>query len=80
MIDPYYWTTSNGHKITIFLEEAALPYEIVPVNIGAVEAGRLVVSMDDEYTHRRRITSGRSIGARSGVVEWWHLQMTHWAR
>lgn len=33
MIDLYYWTTPNGHKITIFLEEAGLPYEIHPVNI-----------------------------------------------
>jgi GSH-dependent disulfide-bond oxidoreductase len=24
MIDLYYWTTPSGHKITIFLEEAAL--------------------------------------------------------
>lgn len=37
MIDLYYWTTPNGHKITIFLEEAALPYRIVPVNIGKGE-------------------------------------------
>ncbi|MEL6139760.1 MAG: glutathione binding-like protein [Cyanobacteria bacterium J06626_23] len=34
MIDLYYWTTPNGHKITIFLEEAKLPYQIHPVNIG----------------------------------------------
>jgi GSH-dependent disulfide-bond oxidoreductase len=34
MIDLYYWTTPNGHKITIFLEEVGLPYRIVPVNIG----------------------------------------------
>jgi GST-like protein len=34
MIDLHYWTTPNGHKITIYLEEAALPYRIVPVNIG----------------------------------------------
>lgn len=33
MIDVYYWTTPNGQKITIFLEEAGLPYKIVPVNI-----------------------------------------------
>lgn len=33
MIDLYYWTTPNGHKITIFREEAGLPYRIVPVNI-----------------------------------------------
>ena len=35
MIELYYWTTPNGHKITMFLEEAGLPYTIVPVNIGA---------------------------------------------
>lgn len=35
MIDVYYWTTPNGHKITIFVEEAGIPYRIVPVNIGA---------------------------------------------
>ena len=33
MIDLYYWTTPNGHKITMFLEESRLPYRIVPVNI-----------------------------------------------
>lgn len=37
MIDLYYWTTPNGHKITIFLEEAGIAYRIVPVNIGAGE-------------------------------------------
>jgi GST-like protein len=37
MIDVYYWTTPNGHKITIFLEEAGLPYNIKPVNIGKGE-------------------------------------------
>src|ERR1700759_3655413 len=34
MIDLHYWTTPNGHKITMFLEETGLPYRIVPVNIG----------------------------------------------
>src|SRR5262249_2965804 len=34
MIDLYSWTTPNGHKITMFLEETGLPYEIRPVNIG----------------------------------------------
>jgi GST-like protein len=37
MIDLYYWTTPNGHKITIFLEEAAQPYRLHPVNIGKGE-------------------------------------------
>jgi GST-like protein len=40
MIDLHYWTTPNGHKITIFLEEAGLPYRIVPVNISAGEQFR----------------------------------------
>jgi GSH-dependent disulfide-bond oxidoreductase len=35
MIDLYYWPTPNGHKITMFLEEAGLEYKIIPVNIGA---------------------------------------------
>jgi GST-like protein len=34
MIDLYYWTTPNGHKISIFLEEAGLEYRIKPVEIG----------------------------------------------
>jgi GST-like protein len=37
MIDLHYWPTPNGHKVAIFLEETALPYHLVPVNIGAGE-------------------------------------------
>lgn len=37
MIELYYWTTPNGHKITIFLEETGLDYEIFPVNISKGE-------------------------------------------
>lgn len=33
MIDLHYWPTPNGHKITLFLEEAQLPYRIIPVDI-----------------------------------------------
>jgi GST-like protein len=40
MISLYYWPTPNGHKITMFLEEASVPYRIVPVNIGAGEQFR----------------------------------------
>ncbi|KRH79725.1 disulfide-bond oxidoreductase YfcG [Ferrovum sp. JA12] len=31
--DLYYWTTPNGHKVTMFLEETGLNYQLVPVNI-----------------------------------------------
>src|SRR3712207_5929330 len=34
-IDLYYWPTPNGYKITIFLEEVGLPYNVVPVDIAA---------------------------------------------
>ncbi|TBW33843.1 thiol:disulfide oxidoreductase [Azotobacter chroococcum] len=37
MIDLYYWTTPNGHKITIFLEETGLDYRLRPVHIGKGE-------------------------------------------
>jgi GST-like protein len=37
MIELYYWTTPNGHKITIFLEEAGTPYELFPIHIGKGE-------------------------------------------
>jgi GST-like protein len=37
MIDLHYWPTPNGHKVTMFLEETAMPYRIVPVNIGKGE-------------------------------------------
>jgi GST-like protein len=35
MIDLYYWPTPNGHKITMFLEEAGLEYRIFPIDISA---------------------------------------------
>ena len=37
MIDLHYWTTPNGHKVTMFLEETGTPYKIFPVNIGKGE-------------------------------------------
>jgi len=35
MIELYYWPTPNGHKVTMFLEEAGLDYRIHPVDISA---------------------------------------------
>ncbi|ARD38921.1 GSH-dependent disulfide bond oxidoreductase [Edwardsiella ictaluri] len=37
MIDLYYAATPNGHKITLFLEESGLPYQLHPVDIAAGE-------------------------------------------
>jgi GSH-dependent disulfide-bond oxidoreductase len=35
MIQVYSWPTPNGHKVHIMLEECSLPYEAIPVDIGA---------------------------------------------
>ena len=37
MIDFYTWTTPNGRKVAIMLEEAGLDYKMVPINIGKDE-------------------------------------------
>jgi len=35
MIDLYTWTTPNGRKVSIMLEECALPYRVHKINIGS---------------------------------------------
>jgi len=35
MIEVFTWATPNGHKVHIMLEECGLPYNAIPVNIGA---------------------------------------------
>ena len=37
MIHLHYWPTPNGHKVTLFLEETGLPYQLHAVNIGKGE-------------------------------------------
>jgi len=37
MIDFYFWTTPNGYKVLMFIEETGIPYRIVPVNISKGE-------------------------------------------
>lgn len=37
MIDYYFWTTPNGYKVLVFLEEADIPYRIIPINISKGE-------------------------------------------
>lgn len=37
MIDLYFWTTPNGYKVLILLEETKIPYRIIPVNISKGE-------------------------------------------
>ena len=37
MIDFYFWTTPNGYKVLMFLEELDIPYRIIPINISKGE-------------------------------------------
>jgi len=37
MIDLYFWTTPNGYKVTILLEELGWKYDVIPVHIGKGE-------------------------------------------
>ena len=37
MIDLYTWSTPNGRKVSIMLEECGLAYEVHPINIGTNE-------------------------------------------
>jgi len=34
MIDLYTWSTPNGRKVSIMLEEVGLPYRVHPIDIG----------------------------------------------
>ena len=50
-IDLYFWPTPNGQKISIFLEEAGLPYSVHPVDIGSgaqFESGFLKISPNNK--------------------------------
>ncbi|HEX7964381.1 MAG TPA: glutathione S-transferase N-terminal domain-containing protein [Gammaproteobacteria bacterium] len=37
MLDFYYWTTPNGQKVRVFLEETGLPHRVIRVDIGKGE-------------------------------------------
>ena len=45
MLDLYYWPTPNGCKVTILLHELIVPYNLIPVNIGAGD------QFKPEFTH-----------------------------
>lgn len=75
MIELYYWTTTNGHKITIFLEEAELNYAIKPVNISTgaqFEADFLKISPNNKIPaiiDRNPIDGGEPISVfESGAI------------
>jgi GST-like protein len=54
VIDLYTWTTPNGRKISIMLEETGLPYEVIPVDLTKEQ------QLDAEFT---RINPNQKIPA-----------------
>ena len=65
MITLYTWTTPNGRKVSIMLEELGLPYAVAPVNIGNDEQfapdflaigpnNKIPVIVDEEGVDRRQ--------------------------
>ena len=72
MIDLYYWTTPNGHKITIFLEEAGLA---VPDRAGQHQQGRAVQAglpgdfAEQPHARHRRSRTPKDGGAPISVFE-----------
>ena len=57
MIDLYTWTTPNGRKISIMLEEVGLPYKVIPVDLGKEEQFNAGVHRDQSRTRRSRRSS-----------------------
>jgi GST-like protein len=68
MIDLYTWSTPNGRKISIALEELALPYEVHPIDIGkneqfdpaflAISPNNKIPAIVDRDTGRSLMESG----------------------
>lgn len=83
MIDLYYWPTPNGHKITIFLEEANLPYRLHPINIGKdeqFEPSFLKISPNNKMPaivdHAPNIPGGELSLFESGAILWYLAEKT----
>jgi len=65
MIDFYFWTTPNGYKVLVFLEETGIPYRIIPVNISKGE-GRSQSAHHSTENHTRtgcELWTGKGEGA-----------------
>jgi GST-like protein len=68
MIDLYTWATPNGRKVSIALEELALPYTVHPIDIGkgeqfapaflAINPNNRIPAIVDHSTGRRMMESG----------------------
>ena len=75
MIDLYYWPTPNGWKVTIMLEECALPYRVHEVDIGA--GAQFTSEFLRICPNNRGQFLPRSGAARYRVLQWAYWQMAN---
>ena len=61
MIDLYTWTTPDGHKVSIALEEFALPYAAHAVDIGKGEQFKLEFQKSVRTTASRRSSTATTV-------------------
>jgi hypothetical protein len=70
-IDLYYWSTPNGWKITIMLEECGLSYNVIPVNIAKGDQFKpefLAISPNNRMPAKIGYTKGVPMGGDLSVV------------
>lgn len=78
MIDLYTWSTPNGRKVSIALEEFGVPYETHPINIGKDEQFApefLAISPNNKIPAIRDRDSGQTVFESAAILIW--LAETH---
>ena len=73
MIDLYTWSTPNGRKVSIMLEECGLAYEVHPVDIGKDEQFRpefLEISPNNKIPAIVERETGQSVFESGAILIW----------
>ncbi|WP_340110144.1 glutathione S-transferase family protein [Pikeienuella sp. HZG-20] len=73
MIDLYTWSTPNGRKVSIALEEMQLPYEVHAINIGKNDqfaADFLKISPNNKIPAIRDRESGQTVFESGAILIW----------
>ncbi|MGD9510182.1 MAG: glutathione S-transferase family protein [Geminicoccaceae bacterium] len=73
MIDLYTWSTPNGRKVSIMLEECGLPYRVHPIDIGKDEQFRpefLAISPNNKIPAIVDQDSGQSVFESGAILIW----------
>ena len=84
MLDLYFWTTPNGYKVTILLEELGLQYNVVPVHIGKGEQFKpdfLKISPNNKIPALvdHQSPDGKQIALfESGAIMMYHAEISGW--